>query len=128
MQTNAQVIAVPENLEVTDPKLPRGYSEAKEVIRYCRTCTKKPKCNLNYNLRLAIGEDYPYWAEEFVTFKTSFDGSWRTEERTTCISYENQQMKLQGIPQPFCDGIEKLVENIRLEKIERESTIEPKCL
>jgi len=127
MKINPEEIAVPENLKIIYPRYV-GYSEGNEVLRYCRTCTKKPQCNLNLNLRSAMGEDYTYWADEFVTLKTNIDESWRTEARTTCINYENQQMKLPGIPQPFCDGIEKLLENIRLEKKQRESIQEPKCL
>jgi hypothetical protein len=127
MKINSEEIAVPENLEIIDPRLV-GYSEGIEVLRYCRSCTKKPKCDLNQHLRSAMGEDYPYWAKEFVTFKINTNEYWRTEARIACINYENQQMKLPGIPQPFCDGIEKLLENIRLEKKLREANQEPKSL
>lgn len=127
MQTNQTPIRIPDGFEITKPGTV-GYAEGDEILRYCRTCTEKPKCGLNYNLRLAMGEDCPYWAEEFLALEIKMEESWRTETRIACINYENQQMKLPGIPQPFCDGIEKLVEKIRLEKQLRESTTEPKCL
>ncbi len=104
-------ISLPEGFEKAE--LPCvGFKEGNEILGYCCRCAKNSDCGMNYELRLAMGNDYPYWSERFVAVSVpTQDKFYRVSERKVlCADYESPQLKLPGISRKFSDGVERLVE------------------
>lgn len=80
------------------------------LYTYCARCTKRPDCDMNANLRHAMGEDYPYWSESFKDIRIpDEDLSFLDMTRTYCEEYTSPQFTIPGMPEGNPDGIELLI-------------------
>jgi len=88
------------------------------LYSYCVRCTKRPDCDMNTNLRHAMGEDYPYWSESFKDIGVpEEDFPFLSTTSTFCEEYSNPQLILPGMPKGNPDGIELLLKLIKKEEI-----------
>jgi hypothetical protein len=105
----------------TELRLPKGflqtesypvtYRAANEILGYCVTCVNRPKCGPNHSLRMAMGNNYPFWSTDFIGVLIKDDNSFIPSTRVFCKNYKNPQPILAGIfPSDFCDGITRLVD------------------
>jgi glutaredoxin-related protein len=115
--------SLPEGFERTE--LPYvTFENARDVLGYCKTCTKKPNCGMNQHLTHAIGDNYPYWAKEFVAVDVRIsDRFCDSVTKVFCEDYQSPQLRLPGIP-AFCDGIETLIKTLGREKEEYETELD----
>lgn len=58
----------------------RTFEEGERFLKdYCGKCRlRKPRCEMNYQLRVAMGENYPFFHPEFV--------------RLTCFYHDNSAL------------------------------------
>jgi len=116
MKTKAK-ISLPEGFEETE--LPYvTFESGDEILGYCRSCTKKPDCDMNQILRQAMGDNFPYWSERFIAVDVPTPHKYfnDSERKVFCADYESPQLKLPGIPRAFSDGVERLIEVAEREK------------
>tara|TARA_Y100000310_G_C20428669_1_gene690304 strand:+ start:444 stop:830 length:387 start_codon:yes stop_codon:yes gene_type:complete len=112
-------INLPDEFEVNRFHNPT-FRDGGEILDYCKSCMKKPGCEMNQNLRHAMGNDYYYWPSSFVSVR--IPNFYMTIEsisftRAFCSEYESPQSKLPGVPETgFLDGVEKLIEILRIEE------------
>lgn len=81
------------------------------LSNYCAFCVKKPNCEINEILRHAMGDNFPFWAEEFV----AVDGKDFCETMLVCTDYESPQFNFE-FKELFSDGVEKLIEIVEGEE------------
>ena len=104
-------IKLPNGFEKTELSCV-GFEHGNEILGYCQSCANNSDCGMNHELRLAMGNDYPYWSEKFVAVSVPTQSeSYRIPERKVfCADYASPQLKLPGIGHKFSDGVERLVE------------------
>ncbi len=75
-----------------------NYEEADRLLsEFCGYCQKKKKCKINYGLRCAMGEDYPFWANVFVKLEnnSAYDAPENVPSiRVRCREYQEAQRKV----------------------------------
>jgi len=112
-------IKLPENYEPTE-SFSATYELGDNILEFCDSCTKQQNCKMSYELRCAMGEDYPFWARQFmvVDIATPYQGFHSYDRKAFCADYKNQQLPLPGIEPDYCDGVERLIEIVEKEKKE----------
>jgi len=112
-------IKLPENYEPTE-SFSATYELGNNILEFCESCTKQQNCEMSYQLRCAMGDNYPFWIRQFmvIDIATPYDMLGSCDRRAICIDYKNQQLKLPGIEQDYCDGVERLIEIVEKEKEE----------
>ena len=79
-----------------------NFPEAQKFLsEYCSYCQKGKgkKCKINYGLRCAMGENYPFWANVFVKLENDHDFVHNSPEnvptiRVHCKDYQEAQRKV----------------------------------
>jgi hypothetical protein len=96
------------------------FEDGDEILGYCNSCTKKPDCNMNKELRSAMGDNYPYWNDSFVFVlaQRPYRADDEPIEKTFCNEYENNQLELPNIKREFSDGVERLLRVLEEEKLD----------
>jgi hypothetical protein len=95
-----------------------SFDDGDQVLEYCLSCLKKPKCIMNQTLSNAMGDNFPYWSRSFVHVEISIPHTLYDDSitRVYCSSYKSPQLRLPRVPAPFSDGVELLIEFAEREK------------
>tara|TARA_Y100000310_G_scaffold268673_1_gene281387 strand:- start:7287 stop:7550 length:264 start_codon:yes stop_codon:yes gene_type:complete len=65
-RTEVPQLTLPEGFEQPERIIP-GYREGFQVLTdFCSDCYRKPGCPMNFYTRQAMGENYPFWPNNFV--------------------------------------------------------------
>lgn len=90
-------ITMPEGYEAARHQEFNSFDESIDFLREsCGVCFKASKCRLNYDLRVAMGENYPYWHDAFVKITSKNKSFTNTlEDKVICTAQENIQTVLE---------------------------------
>lgn len=93
-----------------------SFKEGVGILEYCDHCTRNKNCKINSDLRIAMGNDFPYWSDKFIGVVIPSKTSCFLDVKVFCTDYKNPQLKLFKTPMGFSDGVERLIELIEREK------------
>jgi len=108
---------LPERFELT--RTVPSFEKGEEILGYCKTCRKNKYCDTKSSLQQAMGDNFPYWSENFVSVNipAPYDPEAEMKEtRTLCMGYKSPQLKIPGMPEGFPDGVKRLEEKLEREK------------
>lgn len=125
MPTQTKNIELPKGFEETNLYYGPSYKEGEEILfKYCKNCKTESKCEITKILRHAMGENYPFWSDSFITVKverpyleeiSQHDG--RFTKKVMCNEYKSQQPTLPKMKNYlFSDGVERLIDITEKEK------------
>jgi hypothetical protein len=112
-------ILLPKGFRIIETNIVR-YEEGNQILNYCNFCAKETDCKTSKGLRSAMGNNYLWWSNDFITTglpKRYTCSPIGYDQSTFCSQYKSPQLKLPGILSDFCDGVERLVEEAREKKI-----------
>lgn len=69
-----------------------SYGRGNDIFSLCESCSTK-NCSLKSDLGMAMGENYPWWSNEFPVLKPSPTGS----SFAICKQYTSPQYSLEGL-------------------------------
>ncbi|MFO7710554.1 MAG: hypothetical protein R6V53_02205 [Candidatus Woesearchaeota archaeon] len=101
---------MPFGMEET--KLPYVTRErGEEILGYCQSC-RVEDCEMNVDLRSAMGENFPYWSDRFRTVRLTHPVTDRHRHYVYCADYQDPQLSLPNFG-TYPDGFEKLTEIVQ---------------
>ena len=103
---------------MSEDKIPKGferyqhgeptYANSGAMLRYlCKPCVRRESCRINNELRLAMGNNYPYWNEAFVIARRE-----PPIKRTEMVEYANYVMFRSADVPDYVDGIPSSIDEI----------------
>jgi hypothetical protein len=107
-------LKLPEKFELAEIPYVRIEDGIEILSNYCSCCLKKDGCGINRNLRHAMGENFPFWPDEFILIRSS--KPLEDFRKTTCTDYQSPQPNLPGLDPPFDDFVQRNAELFKREK------------
>jgi hypothetical protein len=102
-------VKLPEGYEISEFFFGPSYDDGHEILfKNCRYCVKEPNCGITKALRSAMGENYPFWPDVFISIESNIVWPpYKQDETKTnfCTEYEDRQTRLSGIPSDYSDGV-----------------------
>jgi len=109
-------LKLPEEFKIDKYWSGPRFEDGDEILgEYCNSCSKKPKCSTNQTLRSAMGDNFPFWSEDFVAVEVPVHYEYFKDEVTKvmCTRYKTHQKTLKGIKPEFSEGVERLIQVTR---------------
>lgn len=103
---------LPKGYEITERTYGVRFSDGASILHdYCSLCQKKGKCISSKTLSHAMGDNFPFWAKEFIFVEvpTEYNDFQKSEIKVMCANYKSSQQKL-NLGLKSHDGVERLIE------------------